>query len=82
MAYDEHKITLQAKVGIRVSREFDGETVTGIIYSSFGRFIFNEIIPQDLGYVDRSIPENRLKLECDFVMGKKKLEDVIARSIA
>ena len=81
MAYDEHQIELHSKVGIRITRNIDGEDVTGIVTSSFGRFIFNEIIPQDLGYVDRSVPENKLVLECDFLVGKKKLGDIIARSI-
>ena len=81
MAYHEHQIELHSQVGIRISREIDGEEVTGIVKSSFGRFIFNEIIPQDLGYVDRTKPENKLVLECDFLVGKKKLGDIIARSI-
>ncbi len=81
MAYDDHQIELHSKVGIRVSREIDGKIETGIIRSSFGRFIFNEIVPQDLGYVDRSLPENKLALECDFQIGKKNLEDIIARCI-
>ena len=81
MAYNEHQIELHSIVGIRICREFDGEEVTGVVKSSFGRFIFNEIIPQDLGYVDRTKPENRLVLECDFLVGKKQLGDIIARSI-
>ena len=81
MAYHEHQIELHSNVGIRITREIDGEEVTGIVRSSFGRFIFNEIIPQDLGYVDRTQPENKLVLECDFLVGKKKLGEIIARSI-
>ena len=81
MAYNEHQIELHSNVGIRITREIDGEDVTGVVRSSFGRFIFNEIIPQDLGYVDRTKPENKLVLECDFLVGKKKLGEIIARSI-
>ncbi len=81
MAYDEHQIELHTKVTIRVEKEIDGEIVSGLVTSSFGRFLFNEIIPQDLGYVDRTLPENKLVLECDFLVGKKKLEDVISRAI-
>ncbi|MCQ2533875.1 MAG: DNA-directed RNA polymerase subunit beta' [Clostridia bacterium] len=81
MAYDDHHITLQSKVYIRVSREVNGEMKTGIVHATYGRFIFNEIIPQDLGYVDRTIPGNELVLECDFQMGKKKIGELIAKCI-
>ena len=59
----------------------DGTVQTGIIESSLGRFIFNEIIPQDLGFVDRSIPENALKLEVDFHVGKKQLKQILEKVI-
>ena len=49
----------------------DGKKITGIVESTLGRFIFNEIIPQDLGFVDRSIPGNELKLEVDFHRSKE-----------
>ena len=81
MAYNEHQIELHSRVGIRITREVNGEEFTGIVHTSFGRFIFNEIIPQDLGYVDRTKPENKLILECDFLVGKKKLGEIIAKSI-
>ena len=81
MAYDEHQLELHANVGIRLTKEIDGEVQSGIVYSSFGRFIFNEIIPQDLGYVDRTIPENKFALECDFQVGKKQLADIISKAI-
>ena len=95
MAYDQHQLTLHAMIKVRVSREIDGKIETGLVESTLGRFIFNEVVPQDLGFVDRSIPENHLKLEIDFpkiadqkggktefAMGKKKLEKIIARCIA
>ena len=81
LAYENHHIELQSKITIRVTKEIDGETVTGMVSSSYGRFVFNEIVPQNLGYVDRTKPENRLALEVDFQVGKKKLGDIIDRCI-
>lgn len=81
MAYDEHHLELHAPIRVRVSGEVNGVMHTQLVKSTLGRFIFNEIIPQDLGYVDRTIPGNELLLECDFLIGKKKLEDVISRAI-
>jgi len=81
MAYDNHDIELHTKCGVRLTKEIDGVKKSKIVYSSYGRFIFNEIIPQNLGYVDRSNPDNAFALECDFQVGKKKLEDIIARCI-
>ena len=59
----------------------DGTVKTGTIDSTIGRFIFNEIIPQDLGFVDRSIPENELKLEVDFHVAKKQLKQILEKVI-
>ena len=59
----------------------DGTVKTGVIESTIGRFIFNEIIPQDLGFVDRSIPENELKLEVDFHVAKKQLKQILEKVI-
>ena len=50
-----------------------GEEVSGIIDCTPGKLIFNESIPQDLGFVDRSIPENKVKLEVDFLINKSSL---------
>ena len=66
MAYNEHQLTLHAMIKVRITREINGEEVTGLVESTLGRFIFNEIVPQDLGFVDRKKPENLLKLEIDF----------------
>ena len=66
MAYSEHQITLHSMIKVRVTKEIDGKTYTGLVESTLGRFIFNEIVPQDLGYVDRSVEENKLLLEVDF----------------
>ncbi|MBP5491985.1 MAG: DNA-directed RNA polymerase subunit beta' [Clostridiales bacterium] len=81
MAYGDHHLELHAPISIRVTRDFNGAPMTRIVKSTLGRFIFNEIIPQDLGYVDRTKEGNELVLECDFVVGKKQLADVISRSI-
>ena len=59
----------------------DGEIVTGNVESTLGRFIFNEILPQDLGFVDRSKPEDLLKLEVDFHVGKKGLKQILEKVI-
>ncbi len=66
MAYNEHQLTLHAMIKIRITRDINGKSETGLVESTLGRFIFNEIVPQDLGFVDRSVPENHLKLEVDF----------------
>ncbi|MBQ2606379.1 MAG: DNA-directed RNA polymerase subunit beta', partial [Clostridiales bacterium] len=66
MAYHEHQLTLHCMIKVRITREIDGVEETGLVESTLGRFIFNEIVPQDLGFVDRKKPENRLKLEIDF----------------
>ncbi|MCR5615861.1 MAG: hypothetical protein K6F45_06800, partial [Saccharofermentans sp.] len=76
MAYDEHQITLHSMIKVRISREIGGKVETGLVESTLGRFIFNQIVPQDLGFVDRTKPENRLKLEIDF----EKLESQKARA--
>ena len=59
----------------------DGTEKTGTVESTLGRFIFNEILPQDLGFVDRSIPENALVLEVDFHVGKKGLKQILEKVI-
>ncbi len=78
MAYYNHIITLQTKIKVRVEKTMpDGTVKSGIIDTSLGRMIFNEVIPQDLGYVDRSIPGNELKLEIDFLVKKKNLKKIL-----
>ena len=81
MAYENGFLGLHAPIKVRVSREIDGEMHTGVIDATLGRLIFNEHIPQDLGFVDRSKPENLLKLEIDFVCGKKQLGEIVDRTI-
>lgn len=81
MAYHEHCLGLHAKIKVRMTKMVNGEKVTGLVESSLGRLLFNEILPQNLGYVDREVPENRLKPECDFLVGKKQLAKIIERCI-
>ncbi len=81
LAYANGAVGLHAPIKVRITREINGEKVTGIIDATVGRLIFNEKIPQDLGFVDRSKPENALALEVDFRVDKKKLGQIIDRSI-
>ena len=76
MAYANGALGLHAPMKIRLSREINGETVTGIVETSLGCLIFNEKIPQDLGFVDRSKPENALKMEIDTAFLKKNKGNV------
>ena len=62
---------------MRVTKTIDGEEKSGIVESTLGRFIFNEILPQDLGFVDRSNPDNAFLLEVDFHVGKKQLKKIL-----
>ncbi len=77
MAYENGVLGLHAPIRIRVSREINGEMHSGIIKTTLGRLIFNEHIPQDLGFVDRSNPEKLLDLEVDMTCGKKQLGKII-----
>ncbi len=81
LAYDNHVISLHAKIKVRRSVELNGIRRTDIIDTTVGRIIFNEIIPQDLGFVDRSKEENICKYEVDFLTGKKELGRIIDRCI-
>ena len=81
MAYDAKYITLHSKIKVRRTVEVNGQTYTGLVDTTMGRMIFNRPIPQDLGFVDRSKPENALKFEIDFLVGKKQLGQIIDKSI-
>ena len=82
LAYENQAITLHSKIKVRVSKEMpDGTVKSGIIESTLGRFLFNEIIPQDLGFVDREQEGNELKLEIDFHVGKKQLKQILEKVI-
>ena len=82
LAYENGECTLHSRIHVRVQKvNADGEIVQGTVESTLGRFLFNEILPQDLGYVDRSNPENLLKLEVDFHVGKKQLKQILEKVI-
>ena len=82
LAYENQIITLHSRIKVRVHKQMpDGSTVTGNVESTMGRFILNEIIPQDLGFVDRSNPDNALALEIDFHVGKKGLKQILEKVI-
>ena len=81
MAYDEGDITLHALIKIRMTKEVNGEPVTKLVETTLGRVIFNNPIPQDLGFVDRTDPENAFKLEIDFLVKKGGLGKIIDKCI-
>ena len=82
LAYENKVITLQSRIHVRCTKTMpDGSELTGTVESTLGRFLFNEIIPQDLGYVNRSIPGNELLPEVDFLVGKKQLKQILEKVI-
>ena len=82
LAYENKVITLQSRIKVRITKTMpDGTEMTGIVESTLGRFLFNEILPQDLGFVDRSVPGNELLLEVDFLVGKKQLKKILEKVI-
>ena len=82
LAYENKALTLQTRIKVRMIKTMpDGTSMTGTVESTLGRFLFNEILPQDLGFVDRSIPENKMKLEVDFHVGKKQLKQILEKVI-
>ena len=82
LCYENGGVTLQSRITVRVSKTLaDGTVITGNVESTLGRFIFNEILPQDLGFVDRTIPGNEVKLEVDFHVGKKGLKQILEKVI-
>ncbi len=81
MAYENGLLGLHAKIKVRVEKEINGRTESGIITATLGRLIFNSYIPQDLGFVDRSKSENKFALEIDFVCTNNELAQIIDRCI-
>ena len=83
LAYENHYVTLHAKIRCKVKKEFlqeDGsKKEEGIIETTVGRLLFNEIIPQDLGFIDRSLPENRFLPEINFLVKKKNLKQILEK---
>ena len=80
-AYANGAIGLHAPIRVRYGKEIDGKMQYKLINATVGRLIFNEPIPQDLGFVDRSKPENTFELEVSFLVGKKKLGVIIDKCI-
>ena len=82
LAYENGYITLHSKIKVRVHKTVaDGREVSGVIDATLGRMLFNEIIPQDLGFVDREVEGNELLLEIDFHVGKKQLKQILEKVI-
>ncbi|MDK2879606.1 MAG: DNA-directed polymerase subunit beta [Thermoanaerobacteraceae bacterium] len=79
LAYDMGEVGLHAMVNVRMTRVIDGKQRTRIIKTTPGRIIFNEGIPQDLGFVDRSIEENLFELELNTLVDKGKLGEIVDR---
>ncbi|MCI5837861.1 MAG: DNA-directed RNA polymerase subunit beta' [Christensenellaceae bacterium] len=78
MAYQTKQLTLQDEIYVRKEAIVDGEKITGLIKTTVGRIIFNDAIPQDLGFVERNKPEDYLKLEINYLVGKKDLSKIVA----
>src|SRR5574344_1292091 len=82
IAYENKCIDLHAMIKVRVSKmKSDGTVVTGTVESTLGRLIFNEILPQDLGFVDREPEENYLLPEVNYLVGKKQLKKILEKVI-
>ncbi len=81
LAYENNKISLHSRIKVRRTLVFDGMSQSQIIDTTVGRIILNEAIPQDIGFVDRSLPENRFKFEIDFLVSKKEVGRIIERCI-
>ena len=79
MAYAEHVVTLHAPIKVRRTMVIDGVERTGLVDATVGRIIFNNPVPQNLGYIDRTDPEHWLEYEVSFRVTKKTLPDIISR---
>ncbi len=82
MAYQTGNLPLHAKTNIRISAVVNGREYTKVLQTTVGRAIFNQAVPQDLGFVDRSIPGNEVELEIDKLVGKSELGQIISRCFA
>ena len=81
MAYQDGVISIHAKIKVRVSKETENGVVSKLVDTTVGRVIFNEVIPQNLGYVDRTDPEHMFDFEIGFKVGKKQLGQIIDRCL-
>ena len=81
LAFEEKIITIHEPIRVRKFGELNGEMRSAIVPTTMGRIIFNEQVPQDLGYVDRNDPDHFLDYEIDMVIGKKALSNLISACI-
>ena len=81
MAYDNKYISLHARIKVRITKTVDGEKKRGIVETTIGKLIFNQAIPQNLGFVDRDDPDNLFKPEIDYLVSRKELGKIIDRCI-
>ncbi len=81
LAYDNGILSLHSKIKVRRSKRIDGQKLSTIVETTPGRIIFNEIIPQDLGFVDREAAGSELLFEIDYLVGKKQLKEILYRCI-
>ena len=81
LAYENHEVELHAPVRIAKTATVDGKEISGLVATTVGRMIFNEKIPQDLGFVKRETPEDYLLYEIDFLTGKKQLGNIVDKCI-
>ena len=82
MAYECKEISIHAGINVKMYKTIDGVKKSGIINTTIGKIIFNESIPQDLGFIDRSKPENQFALEVDFLVTKKTLAQIVDKCYA
>ena len=81
LAYTNHVITLHEEIRVEITKEFNGEMMHKLVTTTAGRIIFNNNIPQDLGFVDRTNPETAFDYEIGFIVKKSQLGDIIGRCI-
>ncbi len=81
MAYDAKAVTLQEPIKVKISKKAGDKQISKLVDATVGRLIFNDIIPQNLGYVDRTMSEKELDLEISFLVKKKQLSDIIEKCI-
>ncbi len=81
MAYQDGVVSLHAKIKVRVTKQVGEHRISKIIDTTVGRMIFNEPIPQDLGFVDRTNSENQFDLEISFLVKKKQLGEIVDKCI-
>lgn len=81
MAYDAKDIGLHVPITVRCIEKLNGKEIYHLIQTTAGRIIFNQSVPQDLGIVDRTKPENKFKFEIDYLVNKKQLQTIVDRCI-